>query len=512
MNTGDNNGARGGSLYTHGNNSQANVTLKDISLKPIPFEEKAEEDVSKRVGLASAITTIMSLMIGSGIFGSVGRIQEHVGSVGLALVIWVVCGGLALCGALCYAELGTALPGNGGETLYLQYGLGEWASFLFEWTSIVLMRPACLSWLMQSFSTHALRAFDALAESSVKHYESTLWILVVAFATCLLMTAASCASVKVSERVCGVLTYAKILALAGIISVGIGYGIRHPATLKDNFSSPFSPRTDAAKGKSTAFWSTTMSFMLAMNHGLWAMDGWNNLNLIAGRVSRPAKTLPMAIWSSILAVMSLYLATIFGYYAVLPSATVATESNIGIVFGHTIGGKWGSAVMAVLVMASTFSSGLSSLLTTSEIMIAASAKGFLPARLGRINEATGATTVGYCAQCLMAMLILILGNLSGSQGYDNLMTMCTFPTWIFYILAVLVMCRLRWKQPDLPRPYRVWPTTPILFLAGCTVLIVSTVLAPTDWMYALASVGFLLFGLPIYLVIRSRRSSKFARK
>ena len=105
----------------------------------------------RSIDLKGGVVMIVSLMIGSGIFTFPGEIHKHANSTGLAMCIWLISGMLALTGALCYAELGTMIPGSGGEAQYLSRGIGPLFTYLFDWTSILILKPGTVALMLRSF-------------------------------------------------------------------------------------------------------------------------------------------------------------------------------------------------------------------------------------------------------------------------------------------------------------------------------------------------------------------------
>lgn len=494
------------SVYTHPNISSADLSttaLNDVPMRAINSDSEKQPSKSETpeatVGLKQGFITIVSLMIGSGIFASAGKIHLHSGSIGVAFAIWILTGCMALCGALCYAELGTAIPGSGGETQYLERGLGRWAAFVFEWTAIMLLRPASISWLMETFSKHAMMAYIATAglpwisdvNELSKQYKWTC--KAIAVVGCIVITLSASISTKASDRIQGVLTFGKVASLIAIIGVGLGYSIFFNATtLKENFTSPFT-----STNANPSWINVVTGIAMAMNHGLWAFDGWNNLNVIAGKVINPARTLPLSIWSSILTVMVMYFFVLIGYYSIVPASIFITSETVGLEFGRRIWGAVGAVIMSSFVMASTFGAGLSSMTTSSEIIIAAARKGHLPKLFGALNKSTGTAMNGYLMQCLIAVFVVFLTD------YDGLLTVCTFPTWIFYTACIIVLLLLRFREPKLERPYRVWPTTPIIFLVACLLLIITS--AYSEWKEVGCSFLVVLLGVPVYWLLYRKK-------
>ena len=502
-------------IYKYENDSRTDLSLSSGSLTDVPMniirsmdtekqtapQASADEQHGKLVDLKQGIITIISLMIGSGIFASAGSIHREVGSIGVAFAVWLITGCMALCGALCYAELGTAIPGSGGEMQYLDRGLGGWAAFVFEWTAIMLLRPASISILMEAFSRHAMMAYIAASgipwiSSATELTEKYKWhCRGIAIIGCLLITLSASISTRASDRIQGVLTYGKVASLIAIIGAGLGYAIfKDSSILRANFMNPL----QASASKTWLEFAGGLA--IAMNHGLWAFDGWNNLNIISGRVLNPARTLPLSIWTSILVVMFLYTLVLLGYYSVVPAEIVMKSGTVGVEFGRQLASATGAVIMSSFVVASTLGAALSSLTTSSEIIMGSAKKGNLPRIFGSVASRTGTTIWAYVMQCALAILILFL------PGYDALMTICTFPTWIFYTACVIVLLLLRKREPLLERPYRVLPTTPVIFLIACITLM-ATSAYEDKYLVGLAFLVVLL-GIPVYWLVSRRRMSK----
>lgn len=133
-----------------------------------------KSSTSRKLGVISATSYFVGLIIGSGIFVSPISILQHSGSVGLSLIVWTVCGLLSLLGAFCYIELGTSIPYSGGDYVYLCYYNWQPLAFAFLWTYFLIGKPCALAILAKTFGTYVVEAFTPLVEMSEETKDSAL--------------------------------------------------------------------------------------------------------------------------------------------------------------------------------------------------------------------------------------------------------------------------------------------------------------------------------------------------
>lgn len=467
------------------------------------------DQTGQKMSLKQGILTVMSLMIGSGIFSNSNSIHASVQSPLLALGIFLLTGVLSLTGALCYAELGTMIPGSGGESQYLARGFGSWAASFFDWTSIMIMKPGSLAVFSLPFASHLINAIrliremansyffkkqENFLESAAKQVSPMLYNIetMVAVGMIWIVTLSACASVKRCDQIVGVLTYSKLVALASIVIIGFVNSFRRPLTFLNNFEG-------AASTKLQDF--SLLTFSLALYDGLWSFDGWNNLNIVAGNLSNPKRNLPMAIWISVCVVLGMYLAAMLGYYAVLDSEQFANTKTLAITFGFVMFGKAGAVVFALLVCASVFAAALSGMTTSSEIIVLSAKNRFFPSFLGTTNKNTGTAVNAYLSQGIIASFFLIIPRFINEEAFRTLIDVYTLPTWLFYGSSVIVLILMRFREPKIERPYKVWPTTPLLFLIACVWLIVVAYIS--NWVLPSVAFALVLGGIPIYMMRRS---------
>jgi hypothetical protein len=225
----------------------------------------------KTLTYLNGLSLIVGLIIGSGIFSSPSQVNSHAGSPGAALIVWVVAGILAWTGAASYAELGGAIPLNGGPQVYLSKIFGELAGFLFTWVAVLVLKPgsaAIISIIMGEYLVRA--AIGAEAETV------NVWVnKSVALAGVATVTFLNCVSTRLGTRMNDVLMFLKFVALLGVTVIGIvvaatGYSATGAAN-RDWKDHPWFEGTkmDASE------WA------VALYAGLWAFDGWDNVSLLS---------------------------------------------------------------------------------------------------------------------------------------------------------------------------------------------------------------------------------------
>lgn len=223
----------------------------------------------KTLTYLNGLSLVVGLVIGSGIFSSPSQVSSRVGSAGAALVVWVVAGILAWTGAASYAELGGAIPLNGGSQVYLAKTFGELAGFLFTWVAVLVLKPGSAAIISIIMGEYFVRAIIGAEAETINP-----WINKgVAFVGILSITFLNCISTRVGTRVNDLLMFLKFIALIGVTVTGVvvaitGKTFNGPANLDWKTHDWFDGTTFDMSG-----WA------IALYAGLWAYDGWDNVSL-----------------------------------------------------------------------------------------------------------------------------------------------------------------------------------------------------------------------------------------
>lgn len=222
----------------------------------------------KTLTYLNGLSLIVGLIIGSGIFSSPSQVNVNAGSPGAALIIWVVAGILAWTGAASYAELGGAIPLNGGPQVYLSKIFGEMAGFLFTWVALLVLKPGSSAIISIIMGEYLVRAFIGAEAETINPWVNKGVALVGLF----LVTFMNCVSTRLGTRVNDMLMFLKFVALLGVTVIGI-------VVAATGFSYSGTPNLD---WKTHDWFEGTnldaSAWAVALYAGLWAFDGWDNVS------------------------------------------------------------------------------------------------------------------------------------------------------------------------------------------------------------------------------------------
>jgi amino acid transporter len=474
----------------------------------------------KTLTYLNGLSLVVGLIIGSGIFSSPSRVSTEVGSPGASLVIWVIAGVLAWTGAASYAELGGAIPLNGGSQVYLAKIIGELAGFLYTWVSVLVTKPgsaAIVAIIMGEYLVRAALGAEAEKESPWVYKSVAMLGLTV-------VTLCNCVSTKLSVRINDTLMFLKFFALVGVTVIGIVV-----AATGLSFDGPASMDWKAHEW----FEGTSMdgsAWAVALYAGLFAYDGWDNTNFVAGEFHNPGRDLPRVIHTAMPLIIISYLLANMSYFFVLPIASINSSNAVAVLFGHKVFGPVGAIVFALVVSASCFGSLNSSTFSSSRLVYAAGKEGYIPEVFGQIGvgrhshpDALSTTarsrswlgrrlrslvcdddTVMFFTPVWSLILNAALTFIYIAVGeFSTLITFAGAAGYTFYFLTVLGLIILRIREPHLERPYKTWITTPIIFCCVSLFLLSRAVFA--NLFQTAIVVAFVLAGIPVYFFrIRGR--------
>lgn len=453
-----------------------------------PIAETEDEGLVRGLGPLEATTIIVGGVIGSGIFQAPSVIASNVGSPGMSLLVWLVCGLLALCGGLCIAELGAMLPRTGGQYVYIREAYRKrWVTFIYGWSAFWIVWPVSIAAVANVFANYLASVVNvATADAG-----GTGIVLsegaraLIASACVLVLTAINVVGVRWGGQVTNLFTFIKVAALGGLILLGL---VMADLGSMAHFSPLFGGGGAAVGGFALG------AFGAAMITGLFAYEGWTFSSYVAGEMRDPRRNLPLSIIAGIAFVILIYMAANFVYMLVLPFEQVQTSPWIAADVMRVLLGDWGALLISVGVMCSTFGGVNVQILVAPRLFFAMSKDGLFFEGLGRVHPRFRTPAVSILTQGILAALIAL------TPSYEQIIAYGSFTNYAFSIIAIGSVIVLRFTRPDAKRPYRAWgyPITPLLFLAVITGYLAS-LLTNVEFIYnTLIGLAIVAVGFPFY--------------
>jgi basic amino acid/polyamine antiporter, APA family len=444
-------------------------------------------ELARDLGVSHATAVVVGTIIGSGIFLVPAEMMQAVGSAKLVYLAWLVGGLLSFFGALTYSELGAMRPQAGGEYVYVRDAYGPLAGFLYAWTWFIIAKPASIATvttgLVRVLGTFSI--FSFFSNDIFSHPFALSYGQLVAMAATILISALNYIGIRKAGEFQLIFTVLKVAIILGIVVIGFSYSGGSWA----NFATIFI----GAKGGITGFFAALVA-------ALWAYDGWNDLNMVAGEIREPERNIPIALIFGVATVGALYILVNAAVQYVLPASAIAASQRpasdaIGLVLGH-LGAGIVSAGMAISMLGTLNGTIMSGARVPYAV---ARDRYFFPA-LAEVHPRFHTPSVAIVVQAVLTILLLLLGG-----NFRQLFSLAIFAEWLFYMIAGSTIFVFRRREPQTRRPYKVWgyPVVPALFVAASAVLLYYTF---TDNLRN-SALGCLviLAGIPVFYYFRGQR-------
>jgi APA family basic amino acid/polyamine antiporter len=429
-----------------------------------------------------AAALVVSNMIGTGVFMSLGYQVAGftrpdgapllTGSVFPIIMLWIVGGALALCGALCYAELATALPRSGGEYNFLSRIYHPMVGFCTGLCSATIGFAAPIAASALFFGKYLRRAFPGLAGTVPNNTEHA-----AAFVLVTLVTAAHLRSLRFT----GIFQAASTAMTVGLILAFVIFGFS---------AAPSQPVTFVPHASD---WSLLFSaaFGSSLIWVMYAYSGWNAAAYIVEEVRNPGKALPRALILGTAFVIALYVAVNGVFLYTTPLALLSGEPEVAHVAGIQIFGQAGARIGSALICVGLVANVSAMMWVGSRVSEAIGATYPVLGFLGRTSK----TRIPYVSLLCQFAIIFALLFFDASNIINYIESVLLF----WSLLAVLGVIVLRFREPDLPRPYRTWgyPVTPIIFAIITLFCLVQN--SQNHLRETLIGAATVLIGIPIYL-------------
>ncbi|KAL5258082.1 hypothetical protein ACHWQZ_G012886 [Mnemiopsis leidyi] len=418
-------------------------------------EREAGTPKTDQIRLFSCISVALSMMTGVGIFIFPNLVLQDVQSGGASLLIWTSAGFIALLAGLCYSELSTALPGSGGELVYIQNVFGRAPANLFLLTSAFVKYPAITIIMTRTSFTYFLKCFtDFSLESSPYEFVLSLAGVFIVLIACLM----ACCSTRLCTVAINALNFCKLLGILLILSFAIYVGVTAPdkAEIADRFSL-----------RNTTTHAPTL--LISLFGAIASYEGWNSLNLVAGEVDNPHYTMPLAITIATCSAIVFYLSCNVAYLTVLPLDVMKTSTAVALDLGRIALGRCGTVLLSVCVVASCLATVLGLVLCNSRLLQRAARDGQIPEVFKFTLNRTATPLLSVILHGLICSVFAMITSL------EALTTIVIIVSWLFYMLCFTAQLVLRFRDKVKPS-FKVPVLIPMFLILFSVILMIAPAL------------------------------------
>ncbi|MCX6256115.1 MAG: amino acid permease [Bacteroidia bacterium] len=448
----------------------------------------AEDNLQRKLGLFPASNIVIANMIGAGIFTTSGLLMAGLDNPLLMLALWVIGGIIALCGALSYGELGAAMPGAGGEYLFLSRLYHPIFGFLSGWVSFIVGFSAPIAASAMGFSEYFCRALPVIPcwfeSSGIMDPAATKLFLSVS--VILIFTFIHYHGIKSGALIQNILTLLKVALIVFLLLAGFLSG-------KGDISN-FSSGGGVSSG--LAGWKTIgLSLMWIM----FAYSGWNASTYLGAEIKNPSKILPRSLIIGTGIVILLYLGiNVLYVYGINPHDMKGVISVGGLAMGNLFGPS-ADTLFSLLISFALFSSLSAFIIIGPRVYYSMAKDGLFFKSVARIHPRFHVPSNSIVLQCMIAIILALSGT------FDQVLTYMGFALGIFPILTVTGVIKLRKDNPSALR-LAGFPFTQLLYITtGVLILVLSFLERPVE--SAIASITVLV-GIPVYYIFKKSRADK----
>ncbi len=447
--------------------------------------------LDRRLGTFDAAAIIISNVIGSGIFLTPAVVASLTGEGWIMLAVWAAGGAIAFAGAMAYAELATLHPRAGGEYVYLREAFGPLAGFLTGWTSFVAGFSGAIAASAVGFASYLGRFLPAAADTRVLLRVPLGLVEVtvtpqalVAMATIVLLSWIHVRGLGPGRIVQNALAGAKVTGLVVLVVLGftIGTGSWHH----------FAPVAASAAAPG--------GILLALVPVMFSYSGWNAASYVAEEIRRPDTFLPRALALGTGAVVAVYLALNVLYVYSLPVPELATlRGSVMDVIADRLFGPAAGDLLGALTAVSIAASISAMVIAGPRVYFGMARDGLFFRRAAIVHPRFRTPSAAILAQAGWSSLLVVTGS------FVSLITYTGFAVVLFSGIAGVALFVLRYRHPDVPRPFRAlgYPVMPALFVLASALIVLNAMWRSPG--PSAAGLAIIASGLPVYLVFRRRR-------
>jgi basic amino acid/polyamine antiporter, APA family len=450
------------------------------------------------LGLLDSVLLLVSGIIGSSIFLTAKDIAGPLPQPMLFLLVWVIGGVVSLFGCVAFAELGSMFPESGGQYVYLREAYGDLVAFLYGWMLFAVANGGSIAALSVASAAYTGQVFPIVSQDHIVLQVIGITITRAHLFALLLIAIATYVNVvglRWGALLQNLSTWTKFAAMAAFVILGFTIG-------KGHWSNFLSHGTSLTMAMHPAQLISAMG--VALIAVFWAYDGWVYITWVAGEVKEPRRNVPLAMVLGVVVVGAIYIAMNMTYLYAMPVREIALHETIAHATATALFSPRAAVWLSLTIAVSCFGAAATCTLAGARVYLAMAQDGVFFQRMAVIHPRWRTPAFSLVAQGIWAALLTLSGR------YDQLYTYVIYGMVLSYTLTVIGLFVLRWKRPDIPRPYRCtgYPWLPAIYiLIGAAWTLNTIITRPAEAFWGTAIV---LIGVPGYLYWK-RSNRKAAR-
>jgi basic amino acid/polyamine antiporter, APA family len=469
------------------------------SLPPDAETSGQQPSLVRGLTLLDSVLLLVSGIIGSSIFLTAKDIAGPLPNPTLFFLVWVLGGVISLCACVAFAELGSMFPDSGGQYIYLREAYGDLVAFLYGWMLFTVGNGGSIAALSVASAAYMGNIIPFISQQHVIFSLAgmpftrahAIGLVLIAILTCV-----NVFGLRWGAFLTNVSTWTKFSAMAVFVVLGFAIGKGH--------WSNFSAQASGGLTMGLSAGQLISAFGVGLIAVFWAYDGWVYVTWVAGEVKDPRRNVPLAMVLGVLAVGTIYLAMNMTYVYAMPLNEIAKYETIAHAAATRLFSSAAAVWLSAMIAISCFSAAAACTLSGSRVYLAMAQDGVFFRRMAVIHPRWRTPAFSLIGQGIWAAVLTMSGR------YDQLYTYVIFGMVLSYTLTVIGLFVLRWKRPDVPRPYRCsgYPWLPAIYiLVGVTWTLNTIIQRPTE---AFGSAAIVLIGVPGYLYWKHKSRHKLA--
>jgi len=456
------------------------------------------------LSLLDSVLLLASGIIGSSIFLTAKDIAGPLPHPAWFFLVWVLGGVISLCACVAFAELGSMFPDSGGQYIFLREAYGDLVAFLYGWMLFTVANGGSIAALAVAAAAYTGNIVPVISQQHViatlnlpypmlteghLHWAVAAIVLTRAHAAALvlitILTYVNVVGLHWGALLQNVSTWTKFTAMAGFVVLGFAIGKGH--------WSNFTAHAAGGLGMDLSPGQLVSALGVGLIAVFWAYDGWVYVTWVAGEIKEPRRNVPLSMFLGVLAVGAIYLAMNLSYVYAMPLSEVAKHETIAHAAAAALFSPGAAVWLSAMIAISCFSAAATCTLSGARVYLAMAQDGVFFKRMAVIHPKWRTPALSLIGQGVWAGVLTLSGR------YDQLYTYVIYGMVLSYTLTVIGLFILRWKRPDIPRPYRCtgYPWLPAVYvLVGAAWTLNTIITRPTE---AFCGTAIVLIGVPGYL-------------